>query len=377
MKISFVIHDDTKTYANDDIRNTIINLADYTASNLMTKGYVVKITDDIDDVLQSQRIYDYCVVISPGTEFINGTAFFDALDELVKTDFFIAGHILDRTMHNAYYELHRQCYVINMKHWMKAGMPKIGSQERDMPHTLLEPIRSEDNYHDDYTPMSVSKGTEKKTYNDLQHGWQILNKAFEKNLPIVVFNEAIRNSKKHYYPESEKDYYEHVKYIDEKFNYCQEEFVHTDNTEWSTGDHGEYQQVVIPASGTLYSDLVNEGTVIFYDYNQKALDYWSENCPRKANVNYKFVKTNLLEDLNLLDHIDHKLKTFVNLSNVFSYEGTVAKYSLRKRISAQDKLVSTLEKHIDDVKLNFTQKADRRILLKASWHSDQTIDSLV
>jgi len=192
-----------------------------------------------------------------------------------------------------------------------------------------------------------------------------------------VFNEAIRNSKKHYYPESEKDYYEHVKYIDEKFNYCQEEFVHTDNTEWSTGDHGEYQQVVIPASGTLYSDLVNEGTVIFYDYNQKALDYWSENCPRKANVNYKFVKTNLLEDLNLLDHIDPKLKTFVNLSNVFSYEGTVAKYSLRKRISAQDKLVSTLEKHIDDVKLNFTQKADRRILLKASWHSDETIDSLV
>ena len=63
MKISFVIHDDTKTYANDDIRNTIINLADYTASNLMTKGYVVKITDNIDDVLQSQRIYDYCVVI--------------------------------------------------------------------------------------------------------------------------------------------------------------------------------------------------------------------------------------------------------------------------------------------------------------------------
>lgn len=377
MKISFVIHDDTKTYANENIKNTIINIADYTASNLMAKGYKVTISEDIDDVMQEQRLFDYCVVISPGTEFINGSSFFDALEELIKTDFFVAGHILDRTMHNAFYELHRQCYVINIKHWMKAGMPKVGSEERNMPHSFIEPIRSKDNYHDDYTPTSVSKGTEKKTYEKLQHGWQILNKAFELDLPVVVFDETIRSSKKHYYPESEKDFIEHSKYIEHKFNYCKEEFVHTDNTEWSTGDYGEYQQVVIPASGTLYLDLVNEGTVIFYDYNQKSLDYWSENCPRKENVNYKFVKTNLLEDLNLLDHIDPKLKTFINLSNVFCYEGTVAKYSLRKRISAQNNLVSTLEKHIDDVTFNFTHKADRRVLLKATWHPDVTLDSLV
>ena len=48
---------------------------------------------------------------------------------------------------------------------------------------------------------------------------------------------------------------------------------------------------------------------------QEVADYMQ---PRKADVTYKFVKTDLLNDFNLIDSIDPKLNTFVNLSNISS-----------------------------------------------------------
>ena len=149
-----------------------------------------------------------------------------------------------------------------------------------------------------------------------------------------------------------------IDYIEHKFNYCKEEFVHTDNTEWTTGINDVYEQLVLPASGTLYLDLIDKGRVIFYDYNQCALDYWQENCPPKDGVEYIFVYANLLEELSIVDYIDPNLKTLVNLSNIFCYEGTAAKYSLQHRLLAQENLVSVLRRKIKRVKINFSLKAN-------------------
>ena len=128
------------------------------------------------------------------------------------------------------------------------------------------------------------------------------------------------------------------------------------------------QQVVVPASGMLYLNLIEEGNVVFYDYNQKALDYWKEHCPRKADVTYKFVKTDLLNDFNLIDSIDPKLNTFVNLSNIFCYEGTVSKYSLKHRLLAQENLVNLLSKRIKNLRINFAHRANPDVLKIATWH---------
>jgi hypothetical protein len=175
---------------------------------------------------------------------------------------------------------------------------------------------------------------------------------------VIVFDESIRDNKKHYYPESEADFYKNVEYIQHKLQYCKEEFVHTDNTEWTTGIAETFKQLVLPASGTLYLDLLEEGRVVFYDYNQHALDYWQENVPRKQNVEYIFVHTDLLNELSIVDYLDPSLKTLVNLSNIFCYEGTVAKYSLNHRLLAQENLVSVLNREIKNVKINFTLKAN-------------------
>lgn len=357
-KIVFCIVNDIDTYANDDIKSTIQNILDFTISNLYIKGYKVIVGTDEDQLLRSVDHYNHAVVMSPGTEYINGFEFFNSLEELLKKDFFLAGHILDRTMYDAYYELHHQCYVINLKYYRELNCPEIGKPEYDKPHNRIEPLRSRENWHDDYTPKAVSKGTVLKTYLNRCHGWNLLSLAFENNLPVIVFDDTIRNNKKHHYPESEKDYYKNSEYIEQKFNYCKNEFVHTDNTEWSNGITEVYEQIVIPASGTLYLDLVEKGRVVFYDYNQRALDYWKEHCPRKEGIEYQFIKTDLLNDLEIVNHIDPDLKTLVNLSNIFCYEGTAAKYSLTHRLTAQNNLVNAIENKVKKVNINFTIKAD-------------------
>lgn len=355
--IVFCIVNDIDTYANDEIKTTIRNICNFTISNLYIKGYKILIGKNADNLL-SQVTTDYAVVMSPGTEYVNGYAFFEALEALVHQDFFVAGHVLDRTLYNAYYELHHQCYVVNMVHYRRLQSPTVGALEYNVSHTQIVPARSTANWHDNYTPKSVTKGTRKREYANRCHGWNLLRLAFENDLPVLVFDETIRNNKKHYYPESEKDYYKELEYIKHKFNYCKEEFVHTANTEWTTGITEIYEQLVLPASGTLYLDLIEQGRVIFYDYNQRALDYWANNIIRKENIEYMFVHTDLLNTVSLADYLDPNLKTLVNLSNIFCYEGTAAMYSLEHRLAAQNALVDTLVDKVKTIDINFTLRAD-------------------
>lgn len=357
MNVTFCIVDDINTYSSCEIKSIIKNIFDFTVSNLTVKGYKVIVGTNNDEILKKVET-NYAVVMSPGTEYINGFKFFEALEQLIQRDFFIVGHVLDRTMYNAYYELHHQCYVVNMSYYKSLQYPTIGKLEKNSLHTQIEPVRSVENIHDDYTPIWIKPGVHPKTYENKCHGWNVLRLAFENNLPVLVFDDNIRNNKKHYYPESEQDFYKHKEYIDYKLDYCATEFVHTANTEWTTGVSGSYEQLVLPASGTLYLDLLDTGRVVFYDYNQRALDYWAENIKRKDDIEYVFVHTNLLEELSIVDYLDPKLKTFVNLSNIFCYEGTAAKYSLEDRLRAQNNLVNSLKEKIKDIKINFTLKAD-------------------
>lgn len=364
-KIAFCIVDDINTYANNEIQTTIRNICDFTISNLYVKGYDVFLDQDEDKLLQNVKDYNYAVMMSPGTEYINGSAFFEALEELVNKDFFVAGHILDRTMYNAYYELHHQCYVVNMAHYNALQSPTVGALEDHISHTQIAPARSAENWHDDYTPKFITKGTQEHRYANRCHGWNLLRLAFENNLPVLVFDENIRHNKKHYYPESEQDYYKEAVHIRHKVDYCKEEFIHTANTEHSSGITERYEQLVLPASGTLYLDLVEHGAVIFYDYNQKALDYWKEHCPRKESNTYKFINIDLLNSTKLVDYIDPNLKTLVNLSNIFCYEGTASFYSLEHRLNAQNNLVKKLNK-FNNITINFSLKADAGHLDKFS-----------
>jgi hypothetical protein len=337
--IAFCMVDNTRTYQSG-IRELMKNQADGTLANIYKKGWTVYQWIDEDELLKhaSNKGHKWAVVFSTGTEFINGTAFFDLVINLTKQKFFIAGHVLDRK--DAYYELHHQCYIINLQMYRMLNCPKVGKQELGAQHTQDVPWRSHENWHDDYTPKTISGGDQVKQYNHKCHGWNILKIAFEKDLPVLVFDESIRDNKKHFYPESPADFNKHLGWAYHRLNYCQTTFVHTSNTETIDLPVKAYKQIVTPASGMWFKDYLDHDTqVVMYDYNQASLDHWRSKYPE-----YKFVLCNLLTDDNLLDSIDTTIEdTFINLSNIFNYEGTVFFYSLEYRNFKQTALLNNIQ----------------------------------
>jgi hypothetical protein len=345
--IAFCIVDYTKLY-QDGIKELIKNQADGVIANVFNKGYSIFQWVDEDALIKHAALldYKYAVVVSTGTEFINGRSFFDSIEQLIQQDFFIAGHILDRK--DAYYELHQQCYIINLATYKKLNYPSIGKQELGARHTQDVPWRSYENWHDDYTPKSISGGDQTKDYNHKCHGWNILKTAFDYDETVLVFNESIRDNKIHMYPESPIDFYKQLEWAYHRLHYCQDTFVHTSNTETVHLPAKQYNQIVTPASGNWFTNfLAPGGTVVMYDYNQLSLDYWQGLYPE-----YKFVKCNLLTTDDLVAHIDCSIPdTLVNLSNIFNYEGTVFFYSLDYRRHKEQELISSLKTAIPTIEI--------------------------
>jgi len=361
--IAFCFVDNTRTYQSN-IREFIKNQADGVLANIYNKGWTVYQWLDEDVLLRhaAKKGHKWAVVFSTGTEFINGTVFFDAVLKLIKQDFFIAGHILDRN--DAYYELHHQCYIVNLEIYNTLNCPSVGKQQLGLKHTQEIPRRSYENWHDDYTPKTISGGDQLKQYHHKCHGWNILSIAFEKDLPVLIFDESIRNNKKHFYPESSADFYKHLGWAYHRLNYCHDTFVHTSNTETVNLPTKTYKQIVTPASGVWFKDYIDKDTrVIMYDYNQASLDHWRSKYPE-----YKFVLCDLLADDNLLDCIDTTIEdTLINLSNIFNYEGTVFFYSLAYRKYKEQALIDSIQANIPSATIYFSLQAE---LFKTTptWH---------
>jgi hypothetical protein len=364
--IAFCCVDNTSTYQSS-IREFMKNQADGTLVNIYNKGWTVYQWLDEDVLLRhaSNKGHKWAVVFSTGTEFVNGTGFFDAILNLIKQDFFIAGHILDRD--DAYYELHHQCYVVNLEVYKQLRYPIIGKQELGVTHTQEEPNRSDDNYHDYYTPKIINRGWGDRTYKHKFHGWNILRVALATDSPIIVFDESIRNNKRHFYPESPKDFNKQLSWAYHRLNYCQSEFIHTSNTEDIHLPVKKYKQIVTPASGIWFNNYLESNTkVVMYDYNDKALAYWKNKCP-----DYTFVKCDLLGEDNLLDYIDTSIDdTLVHLSNIFNYEATVFFYSLEYRIFKETELLNKIKIAMPNAIVHFNLCANV-LDTTPTWHINQ------
>jgi len=388
-RIVYCVVDRISTYQSFWIQELMKNIGDYTISNIWTKQYSTLIGFDEDALLKQalSQGYQYAVVVSTGTEFVNGNAFFNAIEELVKKDFLIAGHVLDRK--EAYYELHHQCYVVNLKLWESLQCPDIGQQNLGENHSQIEPIRSSDNYHDDYTPLWVSLGNSSKQYSHKLHGWNIISTAILHN-SVIVFDDSIRNNKRHYYPENLREFQKHISWAYSREKVCADEFIHPSNTETVILDDSDFECVITPSSGIWWVDYISETkpvTVVYYDYNSSALEYWQQNAPKINNVTYKFLKINLLAecDYSMFATYSDK-KTIINLSNIFCYEGTSMFTSLTYRQYKENKILSCLPK---DYYTLFTRRAscgfnsdisyygknlqpiDIKKLNKPTWHMNQ------
>jgi len=359
--IAFCCVDNVNSYTSAWTRELVKNISDYTISNITSKGYDLFQGYDENSLLThvADLGYNHAVVFSTGTEFINGQDFFEEIKKIVTDDYFVAGHVLDRD--DAYYELHHQCYMISLYHYKELGNPTVGKQAFGTKHEQTTPCRSEENYHDNYTPTWIRSGNSLKSYNHKCHGWHILSIAFHNNLKVLPWNSAVRKSKKHSYPENQTEFLKHFEWIMARQNHCASTFVHTENTDHKITAGHTYTQILTPASGTNYKNLINTSnatTVIFYDYNTSALNYWREQVSNSDTIKYKFVQLDLLGPLDLSTILDTSNdSTFVNLSNIFCYEGTAAFASLEFRLHKENQVINHIRQLVPNAHIHFSLRA--------------------
>jgi hypothetical protein len=337
--ICFLLIDDTFLIKDNYVKELIKNISDYTISNITDKGYDLFHGQHEDSLLNqiSDVDYTHCVVFTTGTEFINGEAFFETIEDYIKNDFLIAGHILDRK--EAYYELHNQCYIINLKLYKTLNKPIIGQEQLGSKHRQTKPWRSYDNIHDDYTPTSISGGEDDIDYSHKMHGYNILRTAFDNDLPVLVFDSNIRRHKKYHYYDS----LDELSWIYFRQSYAQNIFVHKNSNEFPPKNFAnKVTEIFTPASGDWWFDNLdteNKCKVVFYDYNQQSLDHWKQNCKAHPNVSYEFVLIDLMSmELDLTQYLT-STNPLINLSNIFCYEGTIAFATLKYRLHRENKLI--------------------------------------
>jgi len=389
-------------------QEAVKNISDWTVQNITILGYTVLVSADEDTLLRAAANTEAknAVVLSTGLEFVNSYDWFDCVEKLCQEDFFIAGHILDRN--EFYYELHEQCYVVNLATYKKLNCPAVGQRSFFDSHQQTIPRRSQENYHDNYTPLWIKSGSTIFEYSHRAHGWNLISLALDNKLPIKVFDEGLRNNKRYYYPEY-SSYQDQVGFLYARQGFCSGTAIYLNNSETivPVNMQGPVQQLVVSASGLNWIhyltmlDFNSNTKVKFYDYSFLTLEYikylvenWdgsnykdfaeeyhknkfsmiSEHVPYCGSseftdidrsvwkeiiqtVKFEYHWCDLLNTETDISWIENIPNTVVNLTNVFNYIGTATVRSVKNRIHSENSFIKKLQEQCPDARTIFTRRA--------------------
>lgn len=366
------IIDDTNEY-DSWTRELVKNRADYTITNCTGMGYDVFVDKNVNKVLQSiSKNYQTAVIISPGTEFIYGDSFFKNIPE----NFNLIGHVLDTG--EGYYMLHQQCYVLNLKVFDFIGKPFIGQQEYFKPFSTVKPIRSQENIHDDYTPLWLKPGNDMFKYKHKSHGWNLIKTMLDNQLTIESFNTKQKNSKHYLYRDINTS-----DWIYKRYNYCLTDHVYQTNTgedilpisEFPVGD------LIVPAAGKNWYNTIkkyghkNDCTIKFYDYSKKSLE-WIKNQTKDLDINFEYHQIDLLTQPFDFLNIVNKKTNYIEFSNIFSYEATAALFPLKHRLQVQNTLIEKVSDINPNCYIHFDQPAEDGFI-KNSYSTQRAINTKI
>lgn len=212
--------------------------------------------------------YDHCFITYPGTRYSRMKWSFNEYLENKPEDEVLCGHVLDRG--EKYYELHPQTFYISAKWWDKIGRIPFDRGGR-FKKVVNMPIRSEENFHGNYTPKWIKPGGGVETFEEFCWGWNIINAALLHDKGIGIWNEEFRKDKCHTYPEDTDSFVREMQQfvLDEKYYPFNTEVLDADVI--SKGKGMEHDIVIAPSAGIngmLYAkdlNLKKGGELIIFD----------------------------------------------------------------------------------------------------------------
>ena len=423
--IVFIFLDRIATCQSTWTAELIKNLSDYVLTKIVGHGFnVLQGIDENALLKEAAKDYTHAVVLSTGTEFINGDEFFNEVEKLVygSYEFFLMGHVPDRG--DGYYELHEQCYIINLNKYTKLGQPVVGEFAFYSPHFQIDPMRSIDNIHDDYTPVWIKSGHMLKEFKHKWHGWNIISVALAAGECVEVFPESFRNNKKYYYPNYEPSFIPASTYLYGKQAVAGQTLFYPFNTEQlvDVEFEGPIGQLIIQASGLQWAKYLlkygydNNTVVRFVDYNLFALecmhevvsnwkgkDYstfvknyansragfvnkegtqWLTFTGREqditteqwlditSKVKFEFRHEDLVlnKQLDVRTWVDNTPSTIIHLSHIFNYDPVATFYPYKHRLYSEQRLLEKLKKHVPDATIIFVDSLTANPMPRPTWH---------
>ena len=285
--------------------------------------------DNVDSILDWTNNYDinYLIVLATGNTLSYKNNLFRELCKFLdkNKDCVLFGHILDKK--EKYYELHHQCFIVDISWWKTNGKPNFGSED-NIPWKTLEPIRSLENWHDDYTPHWIEPGNEIKNYTGKRQGWHLINHALRTTGKICSFDEIIRESKYYLYPEVENEFHNKNYIVLDSL----QSYVHyIANTESPPPKiNAEVNGVICTASGitpllcSYSASLKPHSKVTVFDYSPVALVIQKKIITSNFNFrNFKKSFYDIIKDeevLNLL-RADSNIEKMQDIINALLSEG--------------------------------------------------------
>jgi len=150
--------------------------------------------------MADKTTHTHVVVYSSGTGIRKTYALDTEWHRHCSEHWLVSGHIMLKE-DDDYPRLHQQAFAINLVLWKALSRPSIGHKDKG-PLYLPAFVRSEENIHDDYTPLWLRiDGRQTIMTGSRGFGWNIIKTSFEHGIEVRNLPIAIRKQKFYIYPE--------------------------------------------------------------------------------------------------------------------------------------------------------------------------------
>jgi len=277
-----IIYNKNTRWSNGFIKDSCLCAADFDIVKFNKFGLDYTIAPDLKTALRHAKIRrkKYIIYMQVGNVVDWSIKLANNLSNLMQQGYTFAGHILDYG--NGSFYIHPQFFIMDAKWARKNDIDTILPEDKDVNWQGHAIDRSEENFHDHYTPKWTKSNGNIQNFQGRGNGWNILDKLSEQKKQFTPLPENIRNTKWFLYPTVKQESARiKAKIIDWSYNTG----VYVANTEALRYNsyrntlekyNGKIDRVMLPASGALsmiMPYMLKAREVILYDSSDTAIQF--------------------------------------------------------------------------------------------------------
>ena len=398
-KHAWCMIDNSSIFQSGWAKEVAKNLSDLFIAKASHYENTVYIGTIVEELLQTALDdgYTHAIVVANGTSLKLSDRLFQVVEDQCKQDFFIAGHILNRSEYifdNSYHELHHQFYIINLMQWSELKKPFVGQPKRQ-DIDLIEPLG------EGIKPKEVIRGKTKK-YEYTPNGWNIIHNALKNDKKVIRLNDDVLNNKYYLYYEYDHVFVDKMKQI-EYYDFFCSDFVNSWNSDvlkdnidydnsvehyitvgtglnwirnlkllnytpstkvtfvdnnlnvlnfmkrlvetWNGYDYATFYKEnvgILPNNSFVNMENYYAYTDIEWNKFLEHFDDWHSVWKQIKELEFEYVHVDFMTDYNM-DWFEPNKETVFNLSNVFNHIPFVATQSLKYRINCENILLQNIK----------------------------------